>query len=226
MSSAGFRESAPRFLAIIPALKSLAAFTKNGRDRAMTMIRSICVFCGSGNGTDPRFVSTAEKLGQEMAENGLRLVYGGGSNGLMGTIARSVIQHGGHVTGIIPDFLKAREMMLDGADEMIVTKNMHERKMLMFEKADAFVTLPGGIGTLEEVVEQLTWSQLGQHDKPIILASIAGFWKPLMVLLAHMRETAFIREGLEVRYQVAERVEEIIPMLRDIERRRNAMGAD
>lgn len=192
----------------------------------MTSIRSICVFCGSGNGTDPRFVETAEKLGREMAENGLRLVYGGGAHGLMGTIARAVLAHGGHVTGIIPDFLKARELMLDGADEMIITTNMHERKMLMFEKADAFVALPGGIGTLEELIEQLTWSQLGQHDKPIILASIAGFWKPLLVLLAHMRENAFIREGLEVSYQVAERVEEIIPMLRDIERRRRVLEAE
>ncbi|PPD16638.1 MAG: TIGR00730 family Rossman fold protein [Methylobacterium sp.] len=180
-------------------------------------IRSICVFCGSGNGTDPRFLAAAETLGRLMAENDLRLVYGGGSSGLMGAVARSVVSHGGHVTGIIPDFLKAREMMLDGAQEMHVTRNMHERKMLMFEKADAFVALPGGIGTLEEVVEQLTWSQLGQHEKPVILANIAGFWKPLMVLFAHMRETAFIRAGLEVRYQIAERVEEIIPMLRETE---------
>ncbi len=112
-------------------------------------------------------------------------------------------------------------MMLDGAQEMHVTRNMHERKMLMFEKADAFVALPGGIGTLEELVEQLTWSQLGQHEKPIVLANIAGFWKPLMVLFAHMRETAFIRAGLEVRYQIAaERVEEIIPMLQEIDQLR------
>jgi len=186
------------------------------------MIRSICVFCGSGNGTDPRFVEAAAALGRLMAEAGVALVYGGGSHGLMGTVARSVLTHGGHVTGIIPDFLREKEMMLEGAQEMIVTRDMHERKRLMFEKADAFVALPGGIGTLEELVEQLTWSQLGQHHKPILLADVAGFWKPLLVLLAHMREYAFIRPGLEVGYLVAEKVEDIMPMLTQAARMRAA----
>ncbi len=158
-------------------------------------------------------MDSAETLGRLMAENGLRLVYGGGSHGLMGAVARSVLSHGGHVTGIIPHFLKNKEVMLEGAQEMIVTNDMHERKRLMFEKADAFVALPGGIGTLEELVEQLTWAQLGQHNKPILLANIAGFWKPLLVLLAHMREFQFIRAGLEVQYLVAESVPEILPML-------------
>ena len=179
----------------------------------MKAIRSICVFCGSGPGTDPRFAATAETLGRMMAETGTRLVYGGGSNGLMGIVARAVLAHGGHVTGIIPDFLKSKEMMLDGAQEMIVTRDMHERKMLMFEKSDAFVALPGGIGTLEELVEQLTWAQLGQHNKPILMADTAQFWKPLLVLLAHMREFGFIRAGLEVKYLVAEKAEDILPML-------------
>lgn len=178
-----------------------------------TLIRSVCVFCGSGNGSEPIFLDSAEMLGRLMAENGIRLVYGGGSHGLMGAVARSVLGHGGHVTGIIPHFLKNKEIMLEGAQEMIVTNDMHERKRLMFEKADAFVALPGGIGTLEEVVEQLTWAQLGQHNKPILLANIAGFWKPLLVLLAHMREFQFIRAGLEVQYLVAESVPEIVPML-------------
>ncbi|MCZ8261490.1 MAG: TIGR00730 family Rossman fold protein [Beijerinckiaceae bacterium] len=178
-----------------------------------TLIRSVCVFCGSGTGSEPIFMDSAETLGRLMAENGLRLVYGGGSHGLMGAVARSVLSHGGHVTGIIPHFLKNKEVMLEGAQEMIVTNDMHERKRLMFEKADAFVALPGGIGTLEELVEQLTWAQLGQHNKPILLANIAGFWKPLLVLLAHMREFQFIRAGLEVQYLVAESVPEILPML-------------
>lgn len=142
----------------------------------------------------------------------------------MGIVARAVRDNGGHVIGIIPDFLRSKEMMLEGAREMIVTTNMHERKMLMFDRADAFVALPGGIGTLEELVEQLTWSQLGQHNKPIIIADIGGFWRPLMSLLAHMRETAFIRDGLEVRYQIAERTEEILPMLNETMRRRAAVG--
>lgn len=179
----------------------------------MALIRSICVFCGSSSGTDPLFSEVATALGKSMAQAGVGLVYGGGSNGLMGIIARAVLTHGGHVTGIIPDFLKAREMMLDGAQEMIVTTNMHERKMLMFEKSDAFVALPGGIGTLEELVEQLTWAQLGQHDKPVLIADIAHFWKPLLILLAHMRDYGFIRAGLDVRYLVAEKVEDILPMI-------------
>lgn len=148
-----------------------------------------------------------------MAEAGIRLVYGGGSHGLMGTVARAVLDHGGYVTGIIPDFLQSREVMLTDAQEMIVTTHMHERKRLMFEKADAFVALPGGIGTLEELVEQLTWAQLGQHNKPILMANIADFWKPLLVLLAHMREFQFIRQGLEVQYLVSEKVGDILPML-------------
>lgn len=177
------------------------------------LIRSVCVFCGSGPGTDPAFVEAARTLGQLMAQNGVGLVYGGGSHGLMGEVARSVLTHGGHVTGIIPDFLKGREVMLEGAQEMIVTHDMHERKRLMFERADAFVALPGGVGTLEELVEQLTWRQLDQHRKPILLASINAFWKPLLVLFAHMREFHFIRPGLELPYLVAEKTEDILPML-------------
>jgi uncharacterized protein (TIGR00730 family) len=178
-----------------------------------TLIRSVCVFCGSGPGTDPAFMATAHALGKMLAENQVRLVYGGGSHGLMGEVARATLAHGGFVTGIIPDFLKGKEIMLEGAQEMIVTNDMHERKRLMFEKADAFVALPGGIGTLEELVEQLTWRQLNQHQKPILLANIANFWKPLLVLLAHMREFGFIRPGIEVPYLVAEKVGDILTML-------------
>lgn len=179
----------------------------------MSDIRSICVYCGSGAGSDPAFVETADALGRAMARQGIRLVYGGGNIGLMGTTARAVLDAGGEVTGIIPEFLKARELLLDAAQETIVVPDMHTRKRLMFEKADAFVALPGGIGTLEELVEQLTWAQLGQHRKPILLLSTKGFWKPLLVLLAHMREAGFIRQGFEVRYLVAEHVEDVIPML-------------
>ncbi len=185
----------------------------------MTSIRSICVYCGSGFGADPVFVESAAELGREMAERGISLVYGGGNVGLMGTVARSVLDHGGHVTGIIPDFLKSREKMLDEIQETIVVSDMHTRKRLMFEKADAFVALPGGIGTLEELVEQMTWAQLGRHTKPILLFSARGFWKPLLTLLAHMREQGFIRPGLELNYLVAERVEEVVPMVEAAARR-------
>ena len=179
----------------------------------MRQIRSICVYCGSGSGADPAFVDAARKLGQMLAKAGMRLVYGGGRIGLMGEVARSVLEAGGNVTGIIPEFLKARELMLPEAQELHVVKDMHERKQMMFDKADAFIALPGGIGTLEELVEQMTWAQLGRHDKPILIADIKGFWRPLLSLLAHMRENGFVREGLEVRYLVAERIEDAIDMI-------------
>ena len=124
----------------------------------MNQIKTVCVYCGSGPGTNPRFVEAAEHLGKIFAENNIRLVYGGGSVGLMGAIAKSTLEHGGAVTGIIPDFLRARENALTKVQEMIVTPDMHERKRLMFERSDAFVALPGGVGTLEELVEMMTGS--------------------------------------------------------------------
>ena len=179
----------------------------------MTKIKTVCVYCGSGPGTDPRFVEAAIALGRVLAENGIRLVYGGGSLGLMGAVASSVLDNGGSVTGIIPDFLTLRENALKRVQEMIVTPDMHERKRLMFERSDAFVALPGGIGTLEELVEQLTWQQLGRHSKPILIANIANFWEPLLGLLTHMRSTQFIRPTLAIEILKAERVEDILPRL-------------
>src|SRR4030081_712472 len=180
----------------------------------MNKIKTICVYCGSGPGTNPRFVEAAIAFGKALAENGIRLVYGGGSIGLMGAIATSVLDHGGTVTGIIPDFLTSREHALTRVQEMIVTPDMHERKRLMFERSDAFVALPGGIGTLEELVEQLTWQQLGRHSKPVLLANIDGFWEPLLALLAHMRATEFIRPSLTVDILKAQRFKDILPRLR------------
>jgi uncharacterized protein (TIGR00730 family) len=179
----------------------------------MSKIKTVCVYCGSGPGTNPRFIESAKALGKALAESGIRLVYGGGSVGMMGAVANSVLDHGGTVTGIIPVFLTARENALKRVQEMIVTPDMHERKRLMFEHSDAFIALPGGIGTLEELVEQLTWQQLGRHSKPVLLADIDGFWEPLFALLAHMRETEFIRNGLAVDILKAERVEDILPRL-------------
>ena len=180
----------------------------------MTTIKTVCVYCGSGPGTNPRFVEAAIAFGKTLAEDGIRLVYGGGSIGLMGAVAQSVLDHGGAVTGIIPEFLTNRENALKRVQELIVTPDMHERKRLMFEHSDAFVALPGGVGTLEELVEQLTWQQLGRHTKPVLLANIDGFWEPLLALLAHMRETEFIRPNLQVDILKAERVEDILPRLR------------
>jgi uncharacterized protein (TIGR00730 family) len=180
----------------------------------MSKIKTVCVYCGSGPGTNPHFVEAAIELGKTFAENGIRLVYGGGSLGLMGAVAKSTLDHGGTVTGIIPDFLRARENALTRVQEMIVTPDMHERKRLMFERSDAFVALPGGIGTLEELVEQLTWQQLGRHSKPVLLANIDAFWEPFIALLTHMRATEFIRPTLSVDILKAERVADILPRLR------------
>jgi len=182
--------------------------------KCMNQIKTVCVYCGSGPGSNPRFVEAAIGLGKTFAENNIRLVYGGGSVGLMGSVATSVLDHGGTVTGIIPEFLRKRENALTRVQEMIVTPDMHERKRLMFERSDAFVALPGGIGTLEELVEQMTWQQLGRHSKPVLLANIDGFWEPLMALLSHMRATEFIRASLPIDILKADRVEDILPRLR------------
>jgi uncharacterized protein (TIGR00730 family) len=179
----------------------------------MSDIKSICVFCGSGPGTNPAFVAAARQFGQVLAQSRIRLVYGGGSGGLMGALAVSVLDHGGHVTGIIPEFLTDREHMLMRAQERVVTRDLHERKRIMFERADAFVALPGGVGTLEELVEQLTWAQLGRHKKPILIANIEGFWEPLCRLLNHMEELQFIRAGLKVNLLITDRIEDVLPKL-------------
>jgi len=180
----------------------------------MSTLHSICVYCGSSPGTRPSYGEAARQIGKELAREQIRLVYGGGDVGLMGTVARSTIEHGGKVTGIIPKFLKRRERMLGEVEELIVTADMHERKRLMFEKADAFIALPGGVGTLEELVEQLTWAQLGQHKKPIVLANVDGFWTRFLGVLDHMREEGFIRAETAVNVLVADRPEDIVPMMR------------
>ena len=180
----------------------------------MNQIKTVCVYCGSGPGTNPSFVESAIALGKSLAENGVGLVYGGGSIGLMGAVATSVLDHGGTVTGIIPDFLTKRENALSRSQELIVTHDMHERKRLMFERSDAFVALPGGIGTLEELVEQLTWAQLGRHKKPILILNTEGFWDPLCGLLDHMRKLDFIRHDMSFTLLVAETPAEVLPKLR------------
>jgi uncharacterized protein (TIGR00730 family) len=181
----------------------------------MSAIKSICVYCASGPGNVPAFMDAARGFGQILAENGIRLVYGGGSVGLMGALAEAVLDGGGVVTGVIPDFLVNREHMLTRVQQRIITRDMHERKRVMFEHADAFVALPGGIGTLEELVEQLTWAQLGRHKKPILILNELGFWDPLCALLDHMRKLDFIRPDLSINLLVADRVTQILPKLRE-----------
>lgn len=179
----------------------------------MSKIKSVCVYCGSGPGTDPAYVEAAEQFGRELARNGVRLVYGGGKVGIMGAVSRAVIDNGGQVTGIIPEFLMEREHARKSGNGLIVTHDMHERKRKMFQMADAFVALPGGVGTLEEIVEQITWAQLGRHRKPILLANVKKFWDPLRALFDHMKALQFIRQGLEFDLLLADKVEDILPKL-------------
>jgi uncharacterized protein (TIGR00730 family) len=180
----------------------------------MSKIGKICVYCGSGPGTDPAFVEAARAFGAILAKNGIGLVYGGGNVGMMGELAQAVINGGGETTGIIPEFLVAREHAIKGEHGLIITRDMHERKRKMFELADAFVALPGGVGTLEELVEQLTWVQLGRHRKPVLIANIEKFWEPLCALLDHMRKLEFIRGDLGFDLLVADTVDDILPILR------------
>src|ERR1700752_4451284 len=185
----------------------------------MSKINAVCVYCGSNAGTEPIFGEAAGQFGKILAENGVRLIYGGGSVGLMGILADAVLAHGGKATGIIPEFLTQRERPRRLGQELIVTRDMHERKSTMFDRADAFVALPGGIGTLEELVEQLTWAQLGRHKKPILIANINGFWDPLLALIDHMRRLGLApppARGVEL--LVAHRVQDILPKLREAAR--------
>jgi len=186
----------------------------------MSKINAVCVYCGSNAGSEPSFGEAATQFGRILAENCVRLVYGGGSVGLMGILADTVLAHGGKATGIIPEFLTQRERPRRIGQELIITPDMHDRKRTMFERADAFVALPGGIGTLEELVEQMTWAQLGRHRKPILIANINGYWDPLLTLVAHMRERAFVPDSLSVNFLVTEKVEDILPVLRQAARGR------
>lgn len=196
-----------------------------------SQIRSVCVYCGSQPGRDAAYKAAGRALGRSIAEHGLRLVYGGGTRGIMGAVAEGVMAAGGKVTGIIPEFLMEKEATrqdLGSLDELIVTENMHVRKHTMFERSDAFVTLPGGIGTLEEIVEIMTWAQLGRHEKPMVFANVNGFWNPMLKLFSHMAEAGFIHTAHKVKPLVVEDPEEIIPAVLDfhVSRRRRDGAAE
>jgi uncharacterized protein (TIGR00730 family) len=176
-------------------------------------VQSVCVYCGSSKGLNGKHAIAARKFGKALADNGIRLIYGGGSLGLMGEVARAALGSGGKVTGVIPEFLVNREKMLKDVDDLIVVQNMHTRKQLMFDRSDAFVALPGGIGTLEELVEQLTWSQLGRHTKPIVVANVDDFWAPFLDLIKHMKHEAFIGPEFDLHYTVVNRIEDVLPAI-------------
>jgi len=182
----------------------------------MNTIRSVCVYCGSSPGRDETYAKAGHLLGRSIARSGLRLIYGGGTKGIMGAVAEGALKAGGKVTGIIPRFLinkEATETALDRLDELLITDNMHERKHKMFEKSDAFVALPGGIGTVEEIIEIMTWAQLGHHRKPIVFANIQGFWNPMLGLLDHMKAEGFIHTGHLVNPLVVDTAEAIVPAI-------------
>jgi hypothetical protein len=171
---------------------------------------TICVFCSSSEGIDPAFFAVAEDLGRALAERGHQLVYGGASVGLMGTLARSVQRHGGRVVGVIPVALEGREIAFTGADELIVTKDLRDRKGIMEERSDAFLTLPGGFGTLEETIEILTLRQLGLHHKPLVILNTEGFYDPLLHLFRHIEREGFAPLGGNGLYQVVATVDEAL----------------
>ena len=182
----------------------------------MSNIRSVCVYCGSSPGRSDIYQNSARTLGRSLAEAGLTLVFGGGTHGIMGAVAGGTAQAGGTVTGIIPRFLirkEASEASQQAINDLIVVEDMHTRKHMMYEKSDAFVAMPGGIGTVEEVVEIMTWAQLGRHKKPIVFANIAGFWNPMLALLDHMEAEGFLHSTHLIKPLVVDEADRIVPAI-------------
>jgi uncharacterized protein (TIGR00730 family) len=175
-------------------------------------LQSVCVFCGSSDAADPAYLAAAEALGHALAADRIKLVYGGGGVGLMGATARAAHEAGGEVLGVIPTFLVGRERALETVEHMVVS-NMHERKMLMYEHSDAFVILPGGIGTLEEVVELLSWRRLDLHTKPVVFWNPQGFWAPLFALFQHTVDHRLTPPDFMDAWTSVERIEDIVPAL-------------
>ena len=176
-------------------------------------IRALCVYCGSNAGNDRVFVEAAATLGREAAERGVRIVYGGGSIGLMGAVADAALAGGGEVHGIIPQHLARREVQNVEVTRMEVVESMHHRKMRMFDESDAFAILPGGLGTLDETFEMLTWRQLGLHDKPVVLVNVDDYWTPLLEAIGQMVRRGFVRPKHAGLLSVVGRVEDLFPAL-------------
>lgn len=174
---------------------------------------TICVYCGSRVGTLPEFTNAARSVGQAIGERGWAMVYGGGRVGLMGVAADAALEAGAHVTGVIPRSLQEREVGHPGLSELHVVDTMHQRKQLMAERADAFVALPGGIGTLEELFEAWTWRQLDYHDRPIGLLNTAGYFDPLLAFLTQTVETDFVSRDTLSKLQVGSEAEELLGRL-------------
>ncbi len=179
----------------------------------MSKIKSLCVYCGSSINVDEDFKTLAHDMGKILAENNIRLVYGGGKAGLMGIIADSVMTHGGEVTGIIPSHISDREIQHKGLTELHIVDSMHVRKQMMVDHSDAFLVLPGGVGTLDETCEIMTWRQLGIHDKPIVVADIKNYWTPFLTMIDHIIEKGFMRPDDKNVISVVKTLEEILPAI-------------
>jgi uncharacterized protein (TIGR00730 family) len=192
----------------------------------MPDIKSVAVFCGSSAGADPAFAAGARALGRGLAAAGIRLVYGGGRVGLMGAVADAVLQAGGAVLGVIPAFLARQEVRHSGITDLRITDSMHSRKQLMFAEADAFVSMPGGLGTLDETIEIITWRQLGLHDKPILLCDIAGSTTPLLAAIEAAISLGFAPARARDLYEVIDGVEPLLQRLKSMPRAAVAVPVD
>ncbi|MGK3992690.1 TIGR00730 family Rossman fold protein [Sorangium sp. So ce1024] len=179
----------------------------------MRKLSRICVYCGSSPGASPVYREAAVRLGELLVARGIGLVYGGGRVGLMGAIADAVLARGGEVTGVIPHFLNKREIEHTGLTELHVVDTMHERKAKMAALSDAFIALPGGIGTLEELFEVWTWTQLGSQDKPVGLLNVQGYYRPLIAFLDHVVSEQFLKPGHRAVLQVADDATELLDLL-------------
>jgi len=179
----------------------------------MASRRSVCLFCGSRFGHAPAYKEAAAHVGRTVAERGWRLVYGGGAVGLMGVAAEAALEAGGDVIGVIPEFLRAREVGHSGLTDLIVTDGMHDRKQIMFNLASAFLILPGGVGTMDETIEILTWKQLGNHRKPIVIVDLDGYWRPLLGALEAAVAAGFMGQDTLDMLQVVDSVDAAMPLM-------------
>lgn len=180
-----------------------------------THLSAVCVYCGSAEGTDPAHRQAAIDFGRLLAAHRIRLIYGGGSLGLMGRLANAALAAGGQVTGILPRFLHEREVGHADVDELVLVDSMHTRKRLMLERSDAFVVLPGGLGTLDETFEIITWRMLALHDRPIVVANISGYWDPMLKLWDQQAANGYLRPEHRDIARVVDSVEAILPALQD-----------
>ena len=181
----------------------------------MAGVKALCVYCGSSNDVDPSHLAAAREMGRLAAERGIEIVFGGGHVGMMGALADGALAAGGRVTGIIPEILRIREAAHGGVTDMIYVDSMHTRKRKMFERSDAFCVLPGGMGTLDEMFEMITWKQLGLHDKPVILVNFRGYWTPLLDMIEHQIASGYIRPPHTRLFRVVERIESVFDALEE-----------